>query len=170
MNNPVLTSTLILTILSSIGLVFFIKASVKPRIQQLQLFAPAPETDLLDRLQTHLQSRAYHVIQVAPTENQITFEGFVQPSWFLAFLLTLLALGGSLGMGLTLSLLFPSYGSIFFWLVIIAPLAGIFYWQKAGRSEQISLQLAIGDVPEKPSIVTISAHRDELEEIKKVFT
>ncbi len=169
MNNSVLTSTLILTVLSSIGLVFFIRASVKARIQQLQLVAPSPETDLLDQLQTHLQSRAYKITQVTPTENQITFEGFVQPSWVLAILLTLLAAGGSLGMGLTLSLLFPSYGSIFFWLVLIAPLAGIFYWQKAGRSEQVSLKLDLSEVPEKPSIVTLTGHRDELTEIKKVF-
>ena len=167
--NNVLTSTLILTVLSSIGLVFFIRASVKARIQQLQLIAPAPETDLLNQLQTHLQSRAYKITQVTPTESQITFEGFVQPSWLLAGLLTLLALGGSLGMGLTLSLLFPIYGSVFFWLVLISPLAGIFYWQKAGRSEQVSLKLKMSEAPEKPSIVTITAHRDELTEIKKVF-
>jgi hypothetical protein len=168
-NNNVLTSTLILIILSSIGLVFFIRASVKARIQQLQLIAPAPETDLLSQLQTHLQSRAYRIAQVTPAENQITFEGFVQPSWLLAGLLTLLAVGGSLCMGLTLSLIFPSYGSNFFWLVVISPLAGIFYWQKAGRSEQISLKLKTSEIPEKPSIVTITAHRDELAEIKKVF-
>lgn len=169
MNNSILTSTLVLIILSSIGLVFFIRASVKARIQQLQLIAPSPETDLLSQLQTYLQSRAYRIAQVTPTENQITFEGFVQPSWLLAGLLTLLAVGGSLCLGLTLSLLFPSYGSIFFWLVIISPLAGIFYWQKAGRSEQISLKLDLSEVPEKPSVVTITAHRDELTEIKKVF-
>lgn len=169
MNHNILTSTLILTILSSIGLVFFIRASVKARIQQLQLVAPSPETDLLNQIQTHLQSRAYHIAQVTPGENTITFEGFVQPSWFLAGLLTLLAAGGSLGMGLTLSLLFPDYGTIFFWLVLVSPLAGIFYWQKAGRSEQISLKLKTSEVPEKPSIVTITAHRDELAEIKKVF-
>lgn len=169
MNNSVLTSTLILTVLSSIGLVFFIRASVKARIQQLQLIAPVPETDLLNQLQTHFQNRAYRIAQVTPQENQITFEGFVQPSWVLAILLTLLAMAGSLCMGLTLSFLFPEYGSSFFWLALISPLAGIFYWQKAGRSEQISLKLNLSEVPEQPSRITITAHRDELTEIKKVF-
>jgi hypothetical protein len=168
-NNSILTSTLILTVLSSIGLVFFIRASVKARIQQLQLIAPAPETDLLNQLQTHLQNRAYRISQVTPQENQITFEGFVQPSWVLAGLLTLLAMAGSLCMGLTLSFLFPDYGSNFFWLALISPLAGIFYWQKAGRSEQISLKLNLSEAPEQPSHITITAHRDELTEIKKVF-
>ncbi|MGL5075224.1 MAG: cofactor assembly of complex C subunit B, partial [Waterburya sp.] len=91
---------------------------------------------------------------------QITFRGFVQPSLFLAVLLTILAVVGLSCLALVLLLLFPQSPSVFWLLVLLAPLAGIFYWRKAGRWEEIFLQVIAK--PDSSNLISVTAHRDEL--------
>lgn len=166
--NSTLITALILIILSAIGLVFFIWAAVKDRTTQIQLLAPAPETELLDKLQTHLQQRAYHVKQANANDQEIIFEGYVQPSWFMAILLTGMAACGALCLGLTMTILWPSLGAIPWTLVSLAPVAGGFYWRKAGRLEQVNIKLQTSAQPDQPSIVTVTAHRDELAKMRNL--
>ena len=94
MNTPALTSTFIFTLLSLIGLVFFIRASVKERIQTLQFIADSPEDSLLNQLQSYFLERAYQISSVDAEEKEIIFQGFVRPSKFMAIFLTMLAILG----------------------------------------------------------------------------
>ena len=105
------------------------------------------------------------MISVDAENRQITFKGFVQPSLFLTILLTLLAVAGLACLALILFLLFPNINHLFWLLVLAAPLAGIFYWQKAGRWEEILLQIT----PQASShnLVTVTAHRDELIQLQE---
>lgn len=160
-----------LTCLSTIGLFFFIKASVKDRTQTVKLIAEGEADSLLDQLKEYFRNRAYRLAALDAAENQLTFEGLVRPSWFMAIFLSFLAACGSLCLGLALSMVFPQSGQLFLWLAILSPLAGIFYWQKAGRPERISIQLewVANDGPKIESAIAVTGHRDELAVLQRTL-
>jgi hypothetical protein len=170
-NTTVLSSTFLLTLLLAVGLFFFIRASVKDRTQQVKLIAQEPEESLLNRLQQYFDQRAYRVAEVDAVNNQVIFQGFVRPSWLLAIFLTVLAALGILSLSLVLSLLYPTFTSFFLGLVLLAPAAGVFYWKKAGRSEQVSLKVEAVPTQETgyQSLITVTAHRDELRELQQAL-
>jgi Cofactor assembly of complex C subunit B len=161
--NNVLISTFILTILLTIGLFFFIKASTKDRIEQMLLESSESESELLPRLQQYFTDRAYRVAAVDNDTEVVTFEGMVSPSVFLTILLTGLAAIGALCLSLVLSMLFPQIGQLFLGLIAIAPVAGWFYWQGSARTEQVKLKVeeVPADLP-AATLIKISGHRDEL--------
>lgn len=169
MNTSILSSTLLLTILLSVGLLFFIKAATKDRTQTIKLASEQAEDSLMSQLQQYFAQRAYQVAKVDTEHNQVVFEGFVRPSIFLAVFLSSLAAIGLLCLALVWSLLFPNSSSTFLLLVLLSPLAGIFYWKKAGRSEQVSLKLETpkSEKAERHSQITVVAHRDELIELQR---
>lgn len=167
----VLTSTFFLTVLIAIGLFFFIRASVKDRIQQVTLLAEFSEDTLLTQLQQYFDQRAYRVKSLDREQDLVTFEGFVRPSLFLALFLTFLAAVGTLCLALILSVLFPQFQGLLLSLVLVAPIAGLFYWQKAGRVEQVALKLKnLDTATSSPKrLITITAHRDELAQFQKAL-
>ncbi len=171
MNTTVLSSTFLLTLLLAVGLLFFIRASVKDRTQQVKLIAEEPEESLLKRLQQYFDQRAYRVVAVDAATNQVTFQGFVRPSWLLAIFLTVLAALGLLCLSLVLSLLYPRFTSLFLGLVLVAPAAGVFYWKKAGRIEQVSLSVETEptQATNTQSLITVTAHRDELQQLQQAL-
>ncbi|NES74117.1 MAG: cofactor assembly of complex C subunit B, partial [Okeania sp. SIO2D1] len=67
-----------------------------------------------------------------------------------------------------LSMLVPEYGQYYLWLVLPSPLAGIFYWQKSKRPEQVSLKLEgiLTENSEVKSLISVTAHRDELKALQ----
>ncbi|MEC4806863.1 MAG: cofactor assembly of complex C subunit B [Jaaginema sp. PMC 1079.18] len=159
MNIPVISSTFFLTILLGIGLFFFIRASVKDRTTQEALATEIPQEKLLPQLQDYFDRRAYRVTHLDRETQAITFEGFVRPSWFLAIFLTFLAACGFFCLALVFIYIYPPLRSGWFGLSLLSPLAGWFYWQKAGRVEKVILQVeALGET----SVVKVTAHRDEL--------
>ncbi|WP_204103935.1 MULTISPECIES: cofactor assembly of complex C subunit B [Spirulina sp. CCY15215] len=165
MNTAVLSSTFFLTLLLAIGLFFFIRASVKERIEEIQLFTEETRESLLEKLQTYFDRRAYKV--TASESDRLTFEGFVRPSWFLAIFLSVLAAIGLLSLALVFAYLFPAIGNFFIGLVIIAPLAGYFYWKGAGRVEQVLIKIET-EATNKNRIL-VRGHRDELIQLKRTF-
>ncbi|HEY9301553.1 MAG TPA: cofactor assembly of complex C subunit B [Phormidium sp.] len=172
MSTTILSSTLLLTVLLAIGLFFFIRASVKDRTQVIQLMSKEPTDSLLAQLQQYFTQRSYKVVALDAAQNQVTFAGFVRPSWFLAVFLTFLAALGILCLVLVLSYLFPQIGLVFLGLELLAPVAGIFYWQKAGRQEQVSLKLesATGvSTQDTRNLITVIGHRDELSVLQETL-
>ncbi|MBE9034083.1 cofactor assembly of complex C subunit B [aff. Roholtiella sp. LEGE 12411] len=167
MDTAILPSTLLLTLLLSVGLFFFIRASTKDRTQTVELVSEQDEAALMSQLKEYFRSRSYRVAAVDREQNQVTFEGFVRPSWFLAIFLTLLASIGFVCLSLVLSLLFPGLSNFSLVIVLLSPLSGIFYWKKAGRLEKVSLKVeATHSEQHSPSKITVVAHRDELIELQ----
>ncbi len=149
----------------TVGLLFFIRASVKDRTEELQWVTEQPEESILPELQDYFDRRAYRVTAVDREQNQVTFEGYVRPSWFLAIFLSLLAAVGMVSLGLMLSMVFPQSGNLFLGLVLLSPIAGLFYWKKSGRIEQVSLQVKLMESPGNNATqnkITVTGHRDEL--------
>ncbi|MBW4506774.1 MAG: cofactor assembly of complex C subunit B [Scytonematopsis contorta HA4267-MV1] len=171
METTILPSTLLLTALMFIGLLFFIRASTKDRTQTAQLVSEQNEATFMPSLQEYFRGRSYRVVAVDQDKNQVTFEGFVRPSVFLAFFLTLLAAAGCVCLSLVLSLLFPSLNQLFIGIVLLSPLSGAFYWKKAGRTEKVSLTVEATTFTEQKlnTKITVTAHRDELAELQKAL-
>jgi hypothetical protein len=170
MDTAIVPSTFLLTLLLSVGLFFFIRASTKDRIEKAQLVSEQDEAALMTQLKEYFRSRSYRVISVDKDKNQVSFEGFVRPSWFLAVFLTFLAAVGLTCLSLVLSQLFSSQSPYLLALVLLSPLSGIFYWQKAGRLEKVSLKMeAMQNEQLSSSKITVIAHRDELAELQRAL-
>jgi hypothetical protein len=63
---------------------------------------------------------------------------------------------------LVLSMLFPNAGNLFLGLLLVAPVAGWFYWQGSSRTEQVRLKVEAPTDAPAPTLIKISGHRDEL--------
>ena len=176
MNNPVLSSILIPTILLGIGLFFFIRASAKDRTEQVILQSPQPEASLAAELKEYFTQRAYRLAKVDPETERAIFEGNVRPSWFMAIFLTLLAGVGLLCAIPIVSILAPQLAGASVGFVLLSPLAGLFYWRKADRLERVALKIESCDLgnaaPQSApqSQVTVQAHRDELANLKQALS
>lgn len=164
MEQAVLFTAFLLTVLSVIGLMFFIKASVKERIEQAHLISQQNADSLLISVKKYFSDRSYQITAADPSQNELTFMGRVRPSWFMAIFLTFLAIIGFLCLALSLSMLQPDNSLFFFSLVLLSPGAGIFYWQRAERLEKISLKLdgVLEQEGQNKSLITVIGHRDEL--------
>lgn len=168
-NNQILSSTFFLTLLLIVGLFFFIKASVKDRIQQIQLVSEEPKEVLLSALQQYFSQRAYRVDPAKVQDELIIFQGFVRPSLFLAIFLTVLASCGLLCFAVVLTFLLPSYGSLSFLLLLLAPFSGLFYWRRAGRIEEVALKMQKNNSDEQKTLVMVQGHRDELAKLEQAW-
>lgn len=166
MIQPVIASTLLLTVLLMIGLFFFIRASVKDRTQEVRLLSDQSEDSLLTQLRAYFGQRSYRVAAIDATLNQVTFEGEVRPSVFLAVFLSFLASVGVLCLVLVLSMVLPDWSNFSFGLLLLSPLAGVFYWKGAGRVEKVSLKVEPSSDTSQ-SVITVRAHRDELEALQR---
>ena len=167
MNTATIPSIFVLTLVIATGLFFFIRASAKDRTEQIELISQQPEATVMAQLQQYFDQRAYRVASINQENNSVTFTGFVRPSIFLAILLTMLASAGIFSLILALSILFPNLRTILLLLLLAAPAAGIFYWKKAGRVEQVSLKLASTD--DNDVSIWVKAHRDEILELRKAI-
>jgi Cofactor assembly of complex C subunit B len=157
-----------------VGLVFFIRASTKDRIETLTLTRPVEPLALLRDLTTYFEARAYTIIAAEAEAQRITLRGRVRPSLFLAGFLTLLAAVGALCFALVLANLWPAYGATFLGLLALSPLAGWFYWRGADRDEEICLAIppdAANNSQSESALakVTVTAHRDELIALEQGF-
>lgn len=164
-----------------IGLVFFIRASTKERIEVVRLAIAQPPETCTTQLQQYFQQRSYYLVETDLSKNKQVFEGFVRPSLFLAILLFCLATVGCLCLGLVLSLLLPEWNPFVWVVVLLAPAASVFYWKKSSRLEQVSFKVeslastpdpteALPSEPKEDaasstkdsSCLTVMGHRDEL--------
>ena len=155
-----------------VGLFFFIRASTKDRTETLILQPETPASTALEALTAYFEGRAYRVQSIDAEQATVIFNGQVRPSLFLAGFLTSLAAVGVFCLALVLASLFPRLGFTFLGLTLLAPAAGWFYWQRAGREEQVKLQVrpgisvapAISDSTSisGPENLVVTAHRDEL--------
>lgn len=156
-----LSSTLLLTLLLGVGLLFFLKASVKDRTEHIDLVVEESQDSILNQLQQYFVQRAYRVINIDREQSQVIFEGQVRPSWFMAIFLSVLSAVGILCLALVVAILWPA-GT--FWpltVVVISPLTGILYWKQASKVEQVLLKFR-SEENNNSNVITITGHRDEL--------
>ncbi|MCA6573218.1 MAG: cofactor assembly of complex C subunit B [Pseudanabaena sp.] len=159
---PTIYSTLLLTILLFLGLISFLRGSIRDRTTDV-LFNVVQLTDdrLLMQVRDHFQQRAYKVVEIDPERDVAILLGQVRPSIFLAVFLTILAAIGLTCFGLVLGVLIPDLENLWLWLIIASPIAGWFYWRGVPREQKVSLQL-LADGKLK-----VRAHKDEIAELQR---
>ena len=158
---PTLGSTLLLTLLLAIGLVFFLRAASKDRTTVVEVHSPRPALEVLDGLREWLLARGWQAEGGDPEQRLLRFRGQVQASIPLAVLLSLLAAVGAGCLGLVLRQLLPALQGWPLLLVLLGPLAGVLYRGRAARPELLELRLTSDD-QQSGSSLKVRAHRDEL--------
>ena len=154
-------STLLLTVLLAIGLVFFLRAASKDRTTVVDVISPQPPLTVLDGLSSWLEQRGWKRDGGDAERQVLRFQGQVASSAALALLLTLLAAIGAGCFGLVLRQLLPQLTWWPLLLVGLGPLAGWVYRRRAARTEALELQLLPAPI-DGGSAIRLRAHRDEL--------
>ena len=156
------SSTLLLTILLAIGLVFFLRAASKDRTTVVDVQSPLPPLEVLNGISFWLEERGWKKNGGNVEEKLLLFNGSVASSPFLAIFLSCLGGLGAACLGLVLIQLYPSLS---WWPLLLAaigaPLAGFVYRIKSKREESLELKLLSSELS-NISILRIRAHRDEL--------
>tara|TARA_B100001250_G_scaffold389354_1_gene388379 strand:- start:673 stop:1230 length:558 start_codon:yes stop_codon:yes gene_type:complete len=156
------SSTLFLTILLAIGLVFFLRAASKDRTTVVDVQSPLPPLEVLNGVSFWLEERGWKRNGGNIEGKLLLFNGSVASSPFLAIFLSCLGGLGSACLGLVLIQLYPALN---WWPLLLAaigaPLAGMIYRIKSKREESLELKLLSSELS-KSSILRIKAHRDEL--------
>ena len=156
------SSTLFLTILLAIGLVFFLRAASKDRTTVVDVKSPLPPLEVLNGISFWLEDRGWKKNGGNVDEKLLIFNGNVASSTFLAIFLSCLGGLGGACLGLVLIQLYPSLS---WWPLLLAaigaPLTGLIYRIKSEREESLELKLLSSELS-NISILRIKAHRDEL--------
>jgi hypothetical protein len=153
-----LASTGLLTALLVVGLIFFVRAAVRDRTQTQRMPLSEPVGTTLNRLRLFLQQRGYRLVGGEPDIPRLVWQGRVAPSWPLALLLSGLVGASGLCIGLVVASVMPNWGGKPLALALLAPLAGMFYWQRAGRVAQVVVQV-------QDQALEITAQRHELQRL-----
>jgi hypothetical protein len=156
-------STLLLTLLLAIGLVFFLRAASKDRTTVVDVRSSRPALEVLAGLSGWLEQRGWQAVPEAsdPERRHLLFRARVAASPALAILLSLLGGLGAGCLGLVLRQLAPALGWWPLLLALLGPLAGAIYRRRAERAEVLELRLLSHDGA-TGSELRLRAHRDEL--------
>jgi len=157
-----LGSTLLLTILLSIGLFFFLKASSKDRTTIVDISSSEKPIKVLNEVCNWLKSRGWKQIKVNSDKKILTFKGQVVSSKSLAIFLSILGGLGSCSLGLVLVQIYPFLS---WWPILLGlvggPISGFVYSRNSQREEIFEFKL-INENEIKFTQLRLSAHRDEL--------
>lgn len=154
-------STLLLTLLMAVGLVFFLRAASKDRTTTVEVRSSRPPLEVLDSLSSWLLQRGWMAEASDPDQRSLRFRGQVRSSTPLALLLSLLGGVGAGALGLVIRQVQPG---LLWWpllLILLGPLAGVVYRRRAERPETVELRLISHDQA-TGSALRLRAHRDEL--------
>ena len=158
-----LNSTLLLTILLSIGLFFFLRASSKDRTTIIEISSSKQPLTVLKVLYEWLNLRGWKQTGGDFDQRILIFKGQVVSSKFLAIFLGILGGIGSCALGLVVIQIYPFLG---WWPILLGfvggPLSGIVYFKKSAREEKFELRLINKDDEDEITFMRLRAHRDEL--------
>ena len=156
------SSTLSLTILLAIGLVFFLRAASKDRTTIVEVISPLPALEVLNGISTWLETRGWKRDGGNAEKQVLKFQGNVAASKPLAIFLSILGGLGTACLGLVIRELYPALS---WWPLLLSigggPITGLIYTKRANRIESLELRL-VNSTNQNGSKLRIKAHRDEL--------
>jgi len=155
------TSTLLLTGLLGVGLVFFLRAASKDRTTVVEVRSPRPPVEVLNGLDSWLKQRGWSQQGGDAERCLLEYRGQVDSSTPLAVLLSLLGTVGACSLGLVVRQMNPSLNWWPLLLAALGPLAGWVYIRRSRRMEEIQIRL-IEPNAGNGSTLRLRAHRDEL--------
>ena len=160
--NYSLGSTLLLTILLAIGLIFFLKSSSKDRTTIIDISSSKKNIEVLNEVCNWLKARGWQQIKVNSDQKILTFKGQVTSSKSLAIFLSILGFLGSCSLGLVFIQIYPFLN---WWPLLLGlfggPISGFVYFKNSQREEIFQFKL-INENETKYTRLRLSAHRDEL--------
>jgi ABC-type transport system involved in cytochrome bd biosynthesis fused ATPase/permease subunit len=159
MENLSLYSSLFLTLLIVVGLFFFIRASVKDRTEREEFTSSLAAEALAEKVKEYLEKRTYSLAATGDAEVQV-YEGVMQPSKFLAVFLSFAAFLGLVCLSLVFGVFFPQAYILWYALPFFCPVAGLFYWKKARKTETVRFKIM--PTEQGQTKLKVEAHRDEL--------
>ncbi len=166
-----LNSTLLLTILLSIGLFFFLRASSKDRTTVVEITSSQKPLEVLNVMYEWLNLRGWKQSGGDFDQRVLIFKGQVVSSKLLAIFLSLLGGFGSCALGLVIIQIYPNLG---WWPILLGliggPLSGIIYFKKSAREEKFELKLISKDDDDEITAMRLRAHRDELISLENELT
>ncbi|MGA7955385.1 MAG: cofactor assembly of complex C subunit B [Gloeobacterales cyanobacterium] len=159
MENLSLYSSLLLTLLIMVGLFFFIRASVKDRTEREEFTSSLAAEALAEKVKEYLERRTYTSTETGDAEVQV-YQGVMQPSKFLAVFLSFAAFLGLVCLGLVFGVFFPQAYLLWYGLPLLCPVAGLFYWKNARKTETVRFKIM--STEHGQTKLKVEAHRDEL--------
>ena len=164
--NYSLKSTFLLTILLSIGLFFFLRASSKDRTTTIEISTETDPIETLNIICGWLKLRGWNQVGGNSDQKTLTFTGQVTSSYSLAIFLSVLGGLGSCSLGLVVRQIYPNLS---WWPILLGliggPISGIIYSKKSRREETFEFRLL--DEFDKSTKLRLRAHRDELISLEK---
>ena len=164
--NYSLKSTFLLTILLSIGLFFFLRASSKDRTTTIEISTETDPIETLNIICGWLKLRGWNQVGGNSEKKTLTFTGQVTSSNSLAIFLSVLGGLGSCSLGLVIRQIYPNLS---WWPILLGliggPISGIIYSKKSKREETFEFRLL--DEFDKSTKLKLRAHRDELISLEK---
>lgn len=168
-----LYATLGLYMLSFPGLISLVKRSVKVQMDQKTYAMPGPSSDSADakplrqvaaEIMAYMQANQYKVVEAGET---IVFKGVVERSTSQAFFLSFCTFIGMATLALVLQIQVPKIGPIeigsyWFLSTLVAPYAGVYYWQNNQKEDEVRIRIETSD-SETETEVTVQASKEELE-------
>ncbi|KAG9446539.1 hypothetical protein H6P81_012667 [Aristolochia fimbriata] len=154
-----------LFVISVPGLWSLIKRSVKSKIVKKSFVGEenkAPNQVAGEILSFYTRNN----FTVTDRGETITFEGMMAPSRGQAALLTFCTCISLASVSLVLTITVPDVGNNWFWLTILSPLAGAYYWKRASRKEQIKVRMMVDD-DGRLSEVVVQGDDQQLEQMRK---
>ncbi|KAL2551877.1 cofactor assembly of complex C [Forsythia ovata] len=156
-----------LFIISVPGLWSLIKRSVKSKIVQKTFIGEGEGKKLPNQVAGEILSFfTRNNFVVLDRGETITFEGTMVPSRGQAALLTFCTCISLASVALVLTITLPDIGNNWFWLTILSPLAGVYYWTKASRKEQIKVKMIVGDKGTLSEVI-VQGDDQQVEQMRK---
>lgn len=156
-----------LFVISVPGLWSLIKRSVKSKIVQKAFIGEGDEKKAPNQVAGEILSfftrNNFTVIDRGET---VTFEGMMVPSRGQAALLTFCTCISLASVGLVLTITFPDVGNNWFWITILSPLAGLYYWKRASRKEQIKVKMMVAEDGTLSEII-VQGDDQQVEQMRK---
>ncbi|KAI5651039.1 hypothetical protein M9H77_37044 [Catharanthus roseus] len=135
-----------LFVISVPGLWSLIKRSVKSKIVQKTFIKEGEGKNVPNLVAGEILSFfTRNNFEVLDRGETITFEGMMVPNRSQAALLTFCTAISLASVALVLTITVPEVGNNWFWLTALSPLAGVYYWRKASRKEQIKVKMTVGE-------------------------
>lgn len=156
-----------LFVISVPGLWSLIKRSVKSKIVKKTFIGKGEAKKAPNQMAGEIFSFfTRNNFAVTDRGETITFEGMMVPSRGQAGLLTFCTCVSLASVALVLTITFPDVGNNWFWLTILSPLAGAYYWNRASRKEQIKVKMIVGEDGNLSEII-VQGDDQQVEQMRK---
>ncbi|CAK9166174.1 unnamed protein product [Ilex paraguariensis] len=156
-----------LFVISLPGLWSLIKRSVKSKVVQKTYIMEGEGKNVANQVAGEILSFfTRNNFVVLDRGDTITFEGMMIPSRGQAALLTFCTCISLASVALVLTITLPDAGNNWFWLTILSPLAGVYYWKRASRKEQIKVKIMVADDGTLSEIV-VQGDDQQVEQMRK---